>query len=60
LIEIEATFNYVLRIDTHIETKTSKKPRRLEPQFDINDKMDIDRFYPLNRGQRFGSALTST
>ena len=30
---------------------------QLEPQFDINDKVDIDKFFPLNRGQRFGSAF---
>ena len=30
---------------------------QLEPQFDINDKIDIDKFYPLNRGQRFGTAF---
>ena len=30
---------------------------QLEPQFDINDKVDIDKFYPLNRGQRFGTSF---
>ena len=29
----------------------------LDPKFDINDKIDIDKFYPLDRGQRFGSAF---
>jgi len=29
----------------------------LDPQFDINDKADIDKFNPLNRGQRFGTAF---
>jgi hypothetical protein len=29
----------------------------LEPQFDINNKVDIDKFYPLDRGQRFGTAF---
>jgi len=30
---------------------------RLEPQFDINDKVDIDKFYPFKRGQRFGTVF---
>ena len=28
-----------------------------EPNFDITEKIDIDKFYPLNRGQRFGTAF---
>jgi len=34
LIILNAAFNYVLRINTLIETKTSKKPRRLEMVYD--------------------------
>jgi len=30
---------------------------QLEPQFDINDKVDIAKFYPFNRGQRFGTVF---
>jgi len=29
----------------------------LEPKFDIDDKIDLDNFYPLDRGQRFGTSL---
>jgi hypothetical protein len=29
----------------------------LDPKFNINDKVDIDNFYPMNRGQRFGTTF---
>ena len=34
MIELEAAFNYVLRIDTRIKTNTSVKPLRLEMVYD--------------------------
>ena len=29
----------------------------LDPRFDINDRIDADKFYPFNREQRFGSVF---
>ena len=41
----------------HSLQRYSSATLSLDPKFDINDKIDLDKFYPLDRGQRFGTSL---
>ena len=57
MIALEATLNYVLRIDALIETKTSIKPRLLVMVYDpgagtttISRKLALDSGYKVNKG----------
>jgi predicted aspartyl protease len=64
LIKLDATYDYVLRIDSYIKTKTSKNPQWLEMVYDtgagtttISRRVALDAGYAIKKSSEYVEGL---